>query len=70
MVIVVVIRRGNTNAAPDPKKMNTFERGMLGHLQGVTADAIARGEEPRWDALYAPPDMHQLFVLGTAIRFP
>jgi hypothetical protein len=27
-------------------------------LQKETADAIAKGEEPPWDALYAPPDMH------------
>jgi hypothetical protein len=31
-----------TNATPDPKKMSTFQRGM----QGTTADAIARGDEP------------------------
>jgi hypothetical protein len=48
----------NTNAAPDPKKMSMFKRDMLRYMQGRTADAIARGEEPPWDALYAPPDMH------------
>jgi hypothetical protein len=26
--------------------MTTFERGMLRYLQGKTADAIARGEDP------------------------
>jgi hypothetical protein len=36
----------NTNTAPDPKKMTTFERGMLRYLQGKTADAIAKGENP------------------------
>jgi hypothetical protein len=45
----------NTNATPDPKKMSTLGIGMLRHLQGRTADAIARGEEPPWGGLYAPP---------------
>jgi hypothetical protein len=45
----------NTNAAPDPKKMGTLGIGMLCYLQGRTADAIARGEEPPWGGLYAPP---------------
>jgi hypothetical protein len=27
-------------------------------MQGKTADAIARGEEPPCDGLYAPIDMH------------
>jgi hypothetical protein len=36
----------NTNTTPDPKKMTAFERGMLCYLQGKTADAIARGEDP------------------------
>jgi hypothetical protein len=31
----------NTNTAPDPNKMSTFERDMLHHLQGVTTDVIA-----------------------------
>jgi hypothetical protein len=48
----------NTNAAPDPKKMSTLKRGMVRYMQEKTADAIARGEEPPWDAFYAPPDMH------------
>jgi hypothetical protein len=56
----------NTNAAHDLKKMSTFERGMLRHLQGVIADANARGEEPPWDALYAPPDMHHYLQRKTA----
>jgi hypothetical protein len=51
---------------PDPKKMSTFERGILRYMQGVTADAIARGEEPPWDALYAPPDMHHYLQRRTA----
>jgi hypothetical protein len=36
----------NTNTTPGPKKMSTFERGMLRYMQGKTADAIARGEDP------------------------
>jgi hypothetical protein len=36
----------NTNTTPDPKKMSTFERGMLRYMQGKTADAIAIGEDP------------------------
>jgi hypothetical protein len=44
--------------APDLKTMSRFERGMLWYMQGKIADAIARWEEPPWDALYAPPDMH------------
>jgi hypothetical protein len=36
----------NTNAALDLKKMSMLERGMLRYMQGKTADAIARGEEP------------------------
>jgi hypothetical protein len=39
---------------------------MLRHLQGVTAYVIARGEEPPWDALYAPPDMHHYLQRKTA----
>jgi hypothetical protein len=31
---------------------------MLRYLQAKIADAIARGEEPPWDVLYAPLDMH------------
>jgi hypothetical protein len=27
-------------------------------MEGKTADAIARGEEPLWDGLYAPKEMH------------
>jgi hypothetical protein len=38
--------------------MSTLERVMLRHLQGITADAIARGEEPPWNGIYAPKDMH------------
>jgi hypothetical protein len=48
----------NTNAAPELKKMSTFERAMLRYMQGKTVDAVARGEKPSWDALYAPPNMH------------
>jgi hypothetical protein len=48
----------NTNATSDSKKMSSLGRGMLRYLQGKTADAIARGAEPCWDAFYAPPDMH------------
>jgi hypothetical protein len=36
----------NTIAAPNPRKMSTFERGMLRHMQGKTTYAIAREEEP------------------------
>jgi hypothetical protein len=51
--------RGKTfETPPDPKKMSTFERGMLCHLQGKTADAIAKGEEPPWNGIYAPKEMH------------
>jgi hypothetical protein len=39
---------------------------MLHHLQRVIADAIARGEEPPWDALYAPPGMHHYLQRKTA----
>jgi hypothetical protein len=46
--------------------MSTLERGMLRYLQGKTADVIARGEEPHWDALYAPPDMHHYLQEKTA----
>jgi hypothetical protein len=35
-----------TNTTPDLKKMSTLERGMLRYMQGKTAYAIARGEEP------------------------
>jgi hypothetical protein len=31
---------------------------MLRYMQGKTADAIARGEEPPCNGLYAPIDMH------------
>jgi hypothetical protein len=47
--------------------MSTFESGMLHHLQGVPADAIARGEESPWDALYAPPDMHHCLQRRTTV---
>jgi hypothetical protein len=51
MVVVIVIPHttgGNTfKTPPNLTKMSTLERGMLHHLQGKTADAIARGEEPR-----------------------
>jgi hypothetical protein len=56
----------NTNTAPDPKKMSTFERGMLCYMQGITADAIARGEGPPCNGLYAPPDMHHYLRRNTA----
>jgi hypothetical protein len=56
----------NTNAAPDSKKMSTLERGMLRYMQGKTADANARGEEPPCDAFYAPPDMHHCLQRKTA----
>jgi hypothetical protein len=52
MVMVVVIphttvhKGENTIAAPNPRKMSTFERGMLRHMQGKTTYAIAREEEP------------------------
>jgi hypothetical protein len=36
----------NTNTAPDPRKMTTFERAMLHYLQGKTVDVIAGGEDP------------------------
>jgi hypothetical protein len=48
----------NTNTAPDPKKMTTFKRGILRYLQGKTADAIARGEDPPWNGLYAPGGLY------------
>jgi hypothetical protein len=32
---------------------------MLCHLQGKTADAIAKGEEPPWNGIYAPKEMHR-----------
>jgi hypothetical protein len=38
----------NTNAVPDLKKMSTLERAMLRYMQGKTAYAIARGQEPPW----------------------
>jgi hypothetical protein len=31
---------------------------MLRHLLGKTVDAIARGEEPPWNGIYAPKEMH------------
>jgi hypothetical protein len=34
--------------------MTTFKRGMLHYLQGKTANANARGEDPPWNGLYAP----------------
>ena len=46
--------------------MSTLERGMLRYLEGVTADAIARGEEPPWDGLYAPKEMHHYLQRKTA----
>jgi hypothetical protein len=51
---------------PDPKKMSTLERGMLCHLQGTTTDAIARGEEPPWNGIYTPKDMHHYLQRKTA----
>jgi hypothetical protein len=41
-------------------------RGMFRYLQGKTADAIAREEEPPWDALYAPSGMHHYLQGKTA----
>jgi hypothetical protein len=35
--------------------MSTFERGMLRYMQGKTAYAIAREDEPPWGGLYDPP---------------
>jgi hypothetical protein len=35
-------------------------------MQGKIAYVIARGEEPPWDALYAPPDMHHYLQRRTA----
>jgi hypothetical protein len=62
IVVVIVIPHttgGNTfKTPPDSKKMSTLERGILRHLQGKTADAIARGEEPPWNGIYAPKEMH------------
>jgi hypothetical protein len=46
--------------------MATFERGKLHYLQGKTAYAIARGEDPPWNGLYAPPDMHHYLRCNTA----
>jgi hypothetical protein len=46
--------------------MSTFERGMLRYMQGVTADAITRGEDPPCNGLYAPPDMHHYLRRNTA----
>jgi hypothetical protein len=43
--------------ALDLKKLSELEIGMLRYMQGKTADAIARREEPPWDAFYAPLDM-------------
>jgi hypothetical protein len=31
---------------------------MLRHLQGITANFIARGEEPPWNGIYAPKEIH------------
>jgi hypothetical protein len=59
-------KRKNTNASPDPKKMSMLGRGMLRYLQGKIAGAIAREEEPPWDALYAPPDIHHYLQGKTA----
>jgi hypothetical protein len=39
---------------------------MLCYLQGVTTDAIAGGEEPPWDAFYAPLYMHHYLQRKTA----
>jgi hypothetical protein len=46
--------------------MSTLERGMLRYMQGKTADAIARGDEPPWDDLYAPPDTYPYLQRKTA----
>jgi hypothetical protein len=45
--------------------MSTLERGMLRYMQGKTAYAIARGEEPPWNGLYAPQDMHHYLQWNT-----
>jgi hypothetical protein len=47
------------------QKMTTFERGMLRYQQGKNAYAIARGEDPPWNGLYAPPDMHHYLRRNT-----
>jgi hypothetical protein len=56
----------NTNAAPDQKKMGTFERCMLQYMKGKTVDAVARGEEPPWDGIYTPKEMHHFLQRKTA----
>jgi hypothetical protein len=58
----------NTYATPNPKKMNMFKRGMLRHMQGKTADTIARGEEPPWDALMVVFMLWVVFMLHHHIR--
>jgi hypothetical protein len=45
--------------------MTTFERAMLHYLQGKTVDVIAGGEDPPWNGLYAPPDMHHYLRRNT-----
>jgi hypothetical protein len=47
--------------------MSTFEKGMLRYMQGKTAYAIARGEEPTCDGLYAPIDMHHYLQRKTVV---
>jgi hypothetical protein len=39
---------------------------MLRYMQGKNCICIARREEPPWDALYAPPDMHHYLQRRTA----
>jgi hypothetical protein len=46
--------------------MSMFERGMFCHLQGKTIDVIARGEEPPWNGIYAPKEMHHYLQRKTA----
>jgi hypothetical protein len=58
--------KGKTQIQHLIQKMTTFERGMLRYLQGKTADAIARVEDPPWNGLYAPPDMHHYLQRNTA----
>jgi hypothetical protein len=46
--------------------MTTFQRGMLRYLQGKTGDVISRGEDPPWNGIYAPPEMHHYLRRNTA----
>jgi hypothetical protein len=61
MVVVIMVphtKRGKTQMHHLLRKKSTFERGVLRYLEGVTTDVIARGEEPSWDGLYTPKEMH------------